>query len=155
MAISKQKIKQQYEAALPELLEPGERVLASTLSLTGPSPWLAGGLLGMATGQRNYYVVVTDRRVLFMKGTVSTGKPQGLAWADPRGAATVHDVDIENKVWSKFRYQPPGGKDIRFNIHRLWRDEGAAVVAAMMTHATSTQTPETAPVQPGTGTSRQ
>lgn len=136
MAITKEKIKQQFEAAIPAALEPGERVRASALSLSGASPWLVGGLLGMIGGQRNYYIVVTDRRVLFLAGSNASGRPQGLAWADPIESVTLSDVDMGMGVWSHFRYQAPGRKEIRFNVHRMWREEGAAVVAAMRVSGT-------------------
>jgi len=145
MAIGKDKIKQQFEAAIPAALQPGEQVRAETLSLSGTSPWLVGGLLGMLGGQRNYFIVVTDRRVLFFAGSKGTGRPLGLAWADPVDSVTLSDVDIGKAVWSKFRYRSASGKVMRFNIHRLWRDEGAAVVAAMSGGASRTATPAETP----------
>ncbi len=131
MAISKDKIKQQFGQAVQEALEPGEQVRAQTLALSGASPWLLGGLLGMFSGQRNYFIAVTDRRVLFIKGSVSTGRPQGVAWADPIGSAALSGVDMDNSIWSRFRYRTATGKEMRFNVHRLWRDDGKAVVAAI------------------------
>ena len=42
MAFRRAKIKEQFDAAIPAVLEPGEQVQAETLSQSGPSPWLAG-----------------------------------------------------------------------------------------------------------------
>ena len=42
MAFRRAKIKEQFDAAIPALLEPGEHVQAETLSQSGPSPWLVG-----------------------------------------------------------------------------------------------------------------
>jgi hypothetical protein len=134
VAFRREKIKQQYDEALPAFLEPGEQLQAQTFSLSGPSPWLIGifgWLFMLLLGQRYYFIVVTDRRVLFMKGSLWTGRPKGLAWADPRSAIQIHDVDVNNTVWSKFRYRRPDGKDMRINIHRIWREDGQAVVAAL------------------------
>jgi hypothetical protein len=134
MAFRRAKIKEQFDAAIPAVLEPGEQIVAQTLSQSGPSPWLTGviGLVIMlVAGARYYFIAVTDRRVLFMKASMITGRPKGLAWADPRGSVQVSDVDLNNVVWSKFRYRRPDGKDIRINIHRFWRDDGQAVVNAL------------------------
>ncbi len=148
MAFRRAKIKEQFDAAIPAVLEPGEQVQAETLSQSGPSPWLAGvigWLIMLIGGARYYFIVVTDRRVLFMKASMMTGRPRGLAWADPRGAVEVSDVNLTNAVWSKFRYQRPDGKDIRLNVHRFWRNDGQAVVNALTTQA---QAPTPAPIPP-------
>ncbi|HEX8098569.1 MAG TPA: hypothetical protein VF660_00020 [Actinomycetota bacterium] len=148
MAFRRAKIKEQFDAAIPGVLEPGERVQAGTFTQSGPSPWLAG-LVGwivmLIAGARYYYVAVTDRRVLFMKASMLTGRPNGLAWADPRGAAQVSDVNLTNAVWSKLRYRRPEGKELRLNIHRFWREDGQAVVDAL---TASVQTPGGATVPP-------
>ncbi|MCA1727210.1 MAG: hypothetical protein LC722_06055 [Actinobacteria bacterium] len=134
MAFRKEKIKEQFDSMLPQVLEPGESVQASSWTQSGPSPWLQGGvglLILYLFGLRLYYVVVTDRRVLFLKGSLMTQRPQGLAWADPRGQAGVSDV-VEGKVWSKLRYSGPGApKPIRLNFHAWWKDEFRALVAAL------------------------
>jgi hypothetical protein len=98
-------------------------------------PWLIGRLewlivIVLLMGARYYFIVVTDRRVLFMKAS-PTWRPKGLAWADPRGAVQIHDVDLDRWVWSKFRYRRSDGKDIRINIFRSWREDGRAVVGAL------------------------
>ena len=138
MAISKEKIKQQFESALPGALEPGEQVRAGTLAQSGASPWLVAGLAGLLAGQRSYFIVVTDRRVLFLQASRGTGRPQGVAWADPLGSVTLSDVAIGKAVWSRFRYRSAGGKELRLNVHRLWREEGAAVVAAIQGQGSGT-----------------
>src|SRR5205823_10919902 len=91
--------------------------------------------------QRYYFIVVTDRRVVFMKASMFTGRPKGLAWADPRGAAQISDVDLDNAVWSKFRYRRPEGKEVRINVHRFWREDGQQVVAVLQGQAAPAQLP--------------
>jgi hypothetical protein len=149
MAFRREKIKQQFDAALPAVMEPGEQIQAQTLSQSGPSPWLAGligWLVMLLVGARYYFIAVTDRRVLFMKASLLTGRPKGLAWADPREAVVVHDVNLNHAVWSKFRYRRPDGKDLRINIHRYWRDDGRAVAALLTGQAQQPGAP-TAPMQ--------
>src|SRR5437879_109476 len=99
MAFRKAKIKEQFNEAIPAVL---------------------GWIIMRVLGARYYFIAVTDRRVLFMKASMVTGRPKGLGWADPRSAAQIHDVDINNAVWSKFKYlRPSDGKDVRVNIHRF------------------------------------
>src|SRR5437762_1358982 len=115
MAFRRVKIKEQFDAALPAVLEPGERVEAETMAQSGPSPWLIGvigWLFLLLAGARYYFIMVTDRRVLFMKASmIAAGRPRGLAWADPRDGVHVSDVHLTNAVWSKFRYRRANGKD--------------------------------------------
>ena len=150
MAFRREKVKEQFDQAIPPVLEPGERIVAQTLCLSGPSPWLVG-LIGwlfmLLAGQRYYFIAVTDRRVLFMKASMITGRPNGLGWADPRGAAQITDVDLDKAVWSKFFYQRPDAKRLRINIHRVWRDDGRAVVAELTSSAPAPAT-ETGGFQP-------
>jgi hypothetical protein len=133
MAFRKETIKRQFGEAQAAVLEPGEQVEAASLTTSGPSPWLAG-LLGIIVmllmGMRYYYVLVTDRRVVFMKASMMSGRPKGLAFADPKGQAGITQVKVA-KLWSSLRYRRPEGKEIRLNFHRIWRDEMQAVVQAL------------------------
>jgi hypothetical protein len=134
VAVRKAKIKQQFAAALSPLLQPEEQVRAETFAQSGPSPWLAGvfgWLIMLLAGSRPYFIVVTNRRALFMRASMLTTRPKGLAWADPIGTGHVRDAEMGNALWSKFKYSRPAQKDIRFNVHRMWRDDGQAVVAAL------------------------
>jgi hypothetical protein len=132
MAFRKETIKQQFGEALPTVLEPGERVDVGFLTVSGPSPWLTAGIFGylgmLLMGARWYFVTLTDRRIVFMKVSMASGRPAGLAWADPRRSGAVSDVNLEGKVWSRVRYQRPEGKSVRLNIQRFWRGEGAEFV---------------------------
>jgi hypothetical protein len=134
LAFRKEKIKEQFAASIPPALEPGEQVLAGTYCQTGPSPWLQGGiglLIMLMMGAKWYYLVVTDRRVLWFRASMWSQRPKGSVEADPRSAVQIHDVDVDNVVWSKFRIQRPGGKDVRVNVHRFWRDEVQQLVGAL------------------------
>ncbi|MFL5798132.1 MAG: hypothetical protein ACJ77A_09390 [Actinomycetota bacterium] len=145
MAFRKEKIKAQYEAVVQPALEPGEQVLAGTYCQTGPSPWLQGGvglLIMLLMGAKWYYLVVTDRRLLWFRASMWSARPKGGVEADPRSGIQIHDVDVDNVIWSKFRVQRPTGKDVRVNVHRIWRDEVQHLIAAL----TGQGTPQ--PVQP-------
>jgi hypothetical protein len=136
VAIRKETIKQQYAQAMAPALEPGEQVLAGVMSQSGPSPWLTGAigiLLMLAFGLKMYFVAVTDRRVVFWRGSLWSQRPQGLAWADPRGAATITDVVADAKLWNSFRYARPGeGKPTRFNVSNvIWKDEYRQLIALL------------------------
>jgi hypothetical protein len=127
MAFRKETIKQQFGEALPAVLEPGEQVEAGFLTVSGPSPWLTAGLFGylgmLATGARWYFVTLTDRRVIFMKVSMASGRPAGLAWTDPRTAVSLSDAKLDGSVWSRAKYQRPEAKPLRLNIQRFWREE--------------------------------
>jgi hypothetical protein len=153
MAFRRATIKAQFDKALPAFLEPGEQVEAETLTQSGPSPWLVG-LIGwlfmLLAGARYYFVILTDRRVVFMKASLLSRRPKGLAWADPRSAVRVSDVQLTNALWSKFRYTRPDGKELRLNIHRFWREDAQALVDGLVAAAPTSST-ELPPPPPGGG----
>lgn len=133
MAFRKETIRQQFTDALSPVLDSGERVVAAGYTVSGPSPWLTGALgivLMLALGMRYYYVAVTDRRVLLMKASLLTQKPKGLALAFPVAAVKVAAVNPAG-VWSNLRLQPPSGKQMRLNFHRIWREEMGQVAKAI------------------------
>jgi hypothetical protein len=77
-----------------------------------------------------------------------TQRPKGGApEADQRAAVRLHDVDVDNTIWSKFRIQRPDGKDVRVNVHRFWRDEVQQLVAVLGQPAAA-QPPAAPPAQP-------
>ena len=134
MAIRKEKIKEQFQAVIPPALEPGEQVLGGTYCQTGPSPWLQGGvglLIMLLMGAKWYYLAVTDRRLLWFRASMWTQRPKGSVEAEPRSSVQLHDVDVDNVVWSKFRLQRPTGKDVRVNVHRFWREEVQQLVGVL------------------------
>ena len=133
MAFRKETIRQQFSDALAPVLDPGERVVAAGYAVSGPSPWLTGALgivLMLALGMRYFYVAVTDRRVLLMKASLMTQKPKGLALAFPVTAVKVAAVNRAG-VWSNLKLQPPSGKQMRLNFHRIWREEMDQVAKAI------------------------
>ena len=124
MAVRKDTIKQQFNEALPTVLEPGEQVLGGAYGVSEPNPLWAQGLLGLVGflifGMR-YYVALTDRRLIFMNASFWTSRPSGLAWADPRDSVTISDLQSDNKLWNWGRFSSPTKQNLRMNFHAFWR----------------------------------
>ena len=131
MAVRKETVKLQFNAALPAVLEPGEQVQGGVYCVSGPNPLWAQGLLGLAGyfifGMRYYYAALTDRRVLFINASFWTGRPGGLAWSDPRDSITISDLQTDNKLWNWCRYSSPTKENLRLNFHAFWRPETKAL----------------------------
>jgi hypothetical protein len=135
VAVRKETIKQQFTEAVQQHLEPGEQLITGAWCVQGPSPlWVSGlfGLIGMVIANvRYYYVWVTDRRVVFIKGSFWTARPTGLGWSDLRSAVRMADPSPA-ATWSWFRYhRPAGGKPLRLNFGRPWRDEFAQITGEL------------------------
>ena len=145
MAVRKETIKQQFGQALPALLEPGEQVQAGAYCISGPNPLWSQGLLGLVGylifGIRHYYLAATDRRVIFMKASIWTSRPKGLAFADPRGSVSISDVRTDAKLWNSCRFTGPNQQDLRLNFHVFWRDETREVAGALADRISGTITP--------------
>jgi hypothetical protein len=155
MAFRRDTIKRQFAEAEREILEPGEESVAGALTQSGPTPWLMGGvgfLIMYLMGMRIYFVSVTNRRVLFIKGSLwAAARPRGLAFADQRAGASLEDIKVA-AVWSKARYRSPE-RDLRLNFHRIWRQDFERIVselqrAAPTAPATDSQTEVVTPPPP-------
>jgi hypothetical protein len=149
MAVRKETVREQYTEAVRPLLEPGEQPVVGAYGASGPNPlWLSGlfGLIGMlVAGVRYYFVWVTDRRVIFMKGSMWSARPKGFAWSDRRSDVSVSDVTPAS-TWSWLRYHlPGGGKTIRLNFARPWRDEVKQMGDALAGSAPATPPPPPSP----------
>lgn len=132
MAVRKETIKAQVREWLSTVLEQGEREVASVNAIAGPSPWLATGLLGLI-GQafiKYYFVVVTDRRVLYVNMSRVSGRPKELAMSDPLSAVNVEEYKPSN-LWSVLKLNRGEGKPLKLNVHRIWRDELEQVAQAL------------------------
>ena len=153
MAVRKETIKQQFVEALPAVLEPGEQVQTGAFLVSGPSPmWVAGifGLIGILLFKvRNYYLAVTDRRVIFYAASFWASRPKALAWADPRGSVSISDVVTDAKLWNRMLFSRPGAeKPLRLNVHAFWREEMKAVVSTLSAPAQSGSPPPPPPPMP-------
>jgi len=121
----KDKPKARMMAALGSLMEPGEQVQAATMAIRGPSLWLVGGILG-ALLTKYYWVAVTDRRVL----AVRMGKTGDVLFSEPRASVKLAQA-AAHPVYSKVALQRADGTVVKFRVHRMWREEFDALVAAL------------------------
>jgi len=144
MGSQRDKIKERMRPGVEQMLEPGEQVRASAQVLVGPSPWLVGGL-AMLLFSRFRFLVVTDRRVLFVKtGAGLKPRPSGLAFSDPLSPTAL--VQYRRRLlWSVIKYRRPDGSILRLNINRLWIPDLDQVAAALRQGTPMPTNPETTP----------
>ena len=135
MALRKATVKQQMEGQIQPMLEPGEQERAAALCEGGPSRWWTLLSLTLVIFLITpYYIVATDRRVLFLKVSRWTGRPKGLLRTDPRGQVSIVD-HAEHPVWSNIVYRTTDGSAKKLRYHRIWRDEMAAVIGELQAAA--------------------
>jgi hypothetical protein len=149
MGSQRDKIEENMRPTVEGLLQPGETIRASAQVLQGPTPWLLGGL-GMMLFSRFYFLVVTDRRVLFIRtGGAFAPRPKGLAFSDPLSGDAL--VEYRPKpLWTVLKYRRPDGTVMRLNLNRLWIPDRDQVAAALRQPPTlpGSSGPATAPQVP-------
>lgn len=126
MAVRKDKIKEAMEKFVSGLLEDGETWHGGSLAQSGPMPGLFG-VIGMAF-IKQYYVALTNRRVLFVRASQLSGRPLRLEFGDPRDGARM-SLEAEGKFWNLTTYQ--GSRTIRLRYPKLWFEEMAIVMHAL------------------------
>lgn len=126
MAARKDKIKEAMEEFVADLLEDGEAWQGGSLAQSGPMPGLFG-VIGMAF-IKQYYVALTDRRVLFVRSAQLSGRPLRLEFENPRDSAQMV-LDVQGKFWNLATYR--GSKTIRLRYPKLWVEEMAIVIHAL------------------------
>jgi hypothetical protein len=133
MAIRKGKMQEQVAEAIAQI-NPGDKVIVTLHSITGPSPWLmnAIGTIGQLF-IKYYFITVTEQAVVFHKASRVSNRPKDLVVAIPREQAQTLISDIRrNALWSSFRFQLPGeAKPTRINIARYWRPEMDQMVSVL------------------------
>jgi hypothetical protein len=93
------------------------------------------GLIGfLIFGMRYYYVALTDRRALFVGASFWTGRPKGLAWADPRDSITISGITTDAKLWNWCKYSSASKQNLRMNFHAFWREETKALGDLLADH---------------------
>jgi hypothetical protein len=126
MALRKASVQKQMEGAVQPHLEQGEREVAAGLCEGGPSRWWTVISVWLVMFMiKPYYMVVTDRRVIWLNVSTWTGRPKGLLRADPRADVAVVD-HAEHPVWNNFKYRHPSGAVKKLRYHRIWREEMGA-----------------------------
>ncbi|GLW69540.1 hypothetical protein Kpho02_18390 [Kitasatospora phosalacinea] len=135
MAIVKSTIQQQVTDAIAAI-EPNDRPVAIIQTITGPSPWLTNGVLGLI-GQlmvKYYFVTLTHRVVVIHRTSRISNRPQEVLYVIPLEQARASISDVRrNTLWSSLRFQLPNEpKPTRMNIHRIWRAEMDAFVGGLL-----------------------
>lgn len=134
MAVRKATMREQVVQAVAQA-NPSDRVHITVATVTGPTPWLSVGFLGLI-GQffiKYYFVSVTDQAVILHRLHRITQRPQEIVHAVPRAQfqGLVGEVQL-NPLWSWFRMVLPGEAEAtRFNVHRQWRAELEQLLTAV------------------------
>jgi hypothetical protein len=64
------------------------------------------GLAGfLIFGMRDYYVALTDRRLIFINASFLTSRPEGFAWSDARDSVTIGDLQTNTSCGTGARSQ--------------------------------------------------
>lgn len=139
LAIKAKRVETMREAVGP-VLEPGEQVALSALGSTGPG-LLVGvlffGPIGMMLFTKNYFVYLTDRRMIFLRASLSAKAAKGLAFAYPREDVSVVSVG-KSAGYTDVRFRMPDGQLRKFHFGRAkegWGtgfDEEANAIAAAL-----------------------
>lgn len=129
--MSKETIEAKVRAAVAQSLEPGEQVQGVTMAQSGANPWLAYsfGAIGALILMKFWYLVLTDRRLIFMGG-LKGAKRADVRSADPRSAAGIA-LWKPSGLWSKLSIRRADGSVTKLYINRRFRAEAAALVAAL------------------------
>ena len=111
-------------------LEPGEQIVATIgQSQTGPTPWFFLLTWLIAFWIRYWGLVLTDRRLVFVKCSSFTGGPRSVDHSVPRDQVKVLEYKRPG-VWGKLVLQT-GPETLKINVHRISRDDADAFVQAL------------------------
>ncbi len=127
----KEKAAGRAAAVIGPALEPDERILTGARVQGGISQWWVLLSSYARLFQRWYYLVLTDRRVIFCKISFWTGRPAAVSIVVPREQARVTDYR-PGRTWTSFRLSYPGrDKPMRIRAPRAWRPEVDSVLSAL------------------------
>jgi hypothetical protein len=121
VAVRKETIKQQFNEALPSMLQPGEQVFWRCVRRLGAEP-------AMGAGSARAGRVPDLRHALLLRRPYRPApdlreRPKGLAWVDARDSITIRDLSTDNKLWNWGKISSPTKQDLRMNFHAFWRPE--------------------------------
>jgi hypothetical protein len=121
MGIADRRCQQLFDVVRP-LLGSGEEIHAILPSCqTGPSPWFYALTYLIAFWIRQLGVVVTNKRVFFVKRGTLTNKVKGVD-----EVLMLDDVYVTDwkpsALWSTLRLRRPDGV-LKLNVHRMHRDD--------------------------------
>jgi hypothetical protein len=130
----KERTASRAQAVIAPQLEPGEQVLVGTRVHTGPSDWWRlvprlGEFVRLL--QRHYFVVHTDRRVIFCGLSYWTARPKNIKIIVPNAYARVTDYR-PGKLHPFFRFShPERQKPMKIRANRVWRPEVERLVSGL------------------------
>jgi hypothetical protein len=122
----KDALKKQVEELVGPQLRANEDLRGGALGQTGPLPGLFG-LIGMLF-IKQYFVVLTTQRVIFVKSSQLNGRPTGIDFEDARDGARA-EAGAEGRFWSSMTYY--GSRTVKLRYHKLWREEMNVILHAL------------------------
>jgi hypothetical protein len=126
VAARKDAVKEQMAEFLQPLLRPDEAARGGAMGQSGPMPGLFG-LVGMLF-IKQYYVVLTSERVIFIRTSQFTGRPTGVDFEDDRNIARA-ERGAAGKFWNTATYA--GSRTVRLRYHKMWREEMDVILHAL------------------------
>jgi hypothetical protein len=115
--------------AVEQTLEPGEIVESTVYLHVYGDPSLAL-VTGLPTNIRTWVAVLTDRRVIILKGNEVNAARSQLAAAYPIDTVTVISADPPDKP-KRIELSFQGQGSARFDVPLLWRTDATMFVAGL------------------------
>jgi len=122
----KDAVKKQLEEFVRPQLRPDEDLRGMALGQSGPMPGLFG-LVGMLF-IKQYFVVLTTQRVIFVRSSQLKGSPTALDFEDERDGVRA-EAGAEGRFWSTMTYY--GSRTVKLRYHKIWREEMNVIVHAL------------------------
>jgi hypothetical protein len=132
MAFRKEKMLEDIRTATSTALEPGEQARVHAYGLSGPSPWLSGGLIGIITQfmTKYYAIALTDRRLIFIRANRYSQKPKGVEISDAVSAIKLQQFR-PGTFWNKLKFNDSSGRQMRVYLDRRWKQEATDIANAL------------------------
>jgi hypothetical protein len=122
----KEALQKQMEEFVGPQLRPDEDTRGGALGQSGPMPGLFG-LVGMIF-IRQYYVVLTSQRVIFVRSSQMSGKPVVVDFEDERDGVRA-EKGADGRFWSTMTYV--GSRTVKLRYHKMWREEMNVILHAL------------------------
>jgi hypothetical protein len=130
MGMQDDRMRAKVEKIIAPELQAGEQVVAMCSSaLTGPSPWLRALFFPMAFANHPKAVVVTDRRVIIVKGSGFTGGPREVESTHPKETVKAESF-VRGATWGKL-VLTIGSEPLKLNVGGGFRDGAEKVFQAL------------------------
>lgn len=124
-------LRKRVGTAVARTLEPGEVVESTVYLHVLGDPSLAV-LTGLPVNIRTWIAVLTDRRVILLKGNETNAAKSEQVAAYPRSAVTVGDRDAA-KPPKHLELQIRGEDALRFEVPLIWRQDAERFAEGLRT----------------------